>query len=140
MTQKLEQLQVASRGFSFFEFLDVQGEKCSLQESSLHIPCVWFGRDKAGGTARMHLTQEHVRQLIPQMRSFCSKGSAEVVTLVDQYGESCRLEVDGVELKIGPELEEGRMAMRLKRDHVEKLLPMLILFKKTGWIARKGEH
>lgn len=32
-----------NRGFKIIEFVDQKGLTCSIQESSLHYPCVWIG-------------------------------------------------------------------------------------------------
>ena len=88
------------RGFSFTEFTDKYGDKCSLQKSSLATEdCIWFGIKEAkpmimaskiieGGTGwanyplpedvfistRMHLTQDQVKELLPYLHKFVETG------------------------------------------------------------------
>lgn len=65
------QLTRTSRGFPLIDFMDYNGQQCSLQESSLAYPgCVWFGRDDA----RMHLSQEQVKALLPFLNEFAETG------------------------------------------------------------------
>lgn len=62
-----------SRGFKIARFADVFGQSCSLQKSSMMAPpeCVWLGAD---GENRMHLSQEHVRELLPALQHFAETG------------------------------------------------------------------
>jgi hypothetical protein len=99
-----EEFDRTERGFPYREFTDKYGSVCSLQESSLVTPCVWFGINdpkasvlipgagwqevhveemlKAAfpnnaGTllaGRMHLTQEQVRGLLPALQRFAETG------------------------------------------------------------------
>lgn len=72
------------RRFVRYDFTDLYGEKCSLQKSSLaEVDAVWFGCNDGGKRhhvtgdqlgARMHLTQEMVRQLLPLLRRFAERG------------------------------------------------------------------
>lgn len=90
------------RGFAFTKFEDRNGDKCSLQKSSIVTEdCVWFGIDDAdpkmfipyatpawqplplpdlpeGGcflfTTRMHLTRELVAKLLPALQHFVDTG------------------------------------------------------------------
>lgn len=62
------------RGFVLIEFADEYGKACSLQESSLATrDCIWFGVDDDG--QRMHLTQEHVKALMPYLQRFVDSGA-----------------------------------------------------------------
>lgn len=63
-----------SRGFKIARFVDQYRQECSLQESSMSGPptCVWLG--VAGELARMHLSQEHVRALLPALQHFADTG------------------------------------------------------------------
>lgn len=68
-----------SRGFLNTEFLDRYSQKCSLQKSSLAgVDCIWLGVNIniEGQTVmeRMHLTQEHVRALLPALQYFVDTG------------------------------------------------------------------
>tara|TARA_R100000951_G_scaffold19275_2_gene16097 strand:- start:5327 stop:5620 length:294 start_codon:yes stop_codon:yes gene_type:complete len=88
------------RGFSFSKFIDRYGAECSLQKSSLAFEdCIWLGvndadpkimasQTKEGGTGwveypipegvslttRMHLTREHVKDLLPILTKFAETG------------------------------------------------------------------
>ena len=56
--------ELADRGFLVGTFTDHNGEKCSIQESSLATEfCIWLGQDDS----RMHLTVENVRALLPPL-------------------------------------------------------------------------
>ena len=60
-----------NRGFSIADFVDRYGERRSLQRSSLAAPpCVWLGVHDN----RMHLTQAHVRALLPALICFAETG------------------------------------------------------------------
>ena len=79
------------RGFTVFEFQDVYGEPCTLQNSSLASEgAIWFGtggRIKKGPPwedvpipdnwlvkSRMHLTQAQVAQILPYLEYFVHNG------------------------------------------------------------------
>jgi len=89
------------RGFGIIEFNDYNGEKCSLQKSSVIADeeCVWLGCDEIGlkkfiphqgwfdvplendisgishiANNRMHLTQSQVQDLLPQLTHFADTG------------------------------------------------------------------
>jgi hypothetical protein len=87
---------ITNRGFVAIEFVDRNGEKCSLQESSIATEnAIWLGCDEAnpqvlipgkGWTklecppdtlfnTRMHLTQEQVKKLLPFLEKFVKKGT-----------------------------------------------------------------
>ena len=60
-------------------FDDDYRQQCSLQKSNAALENkIWFGVDKDinGKTvnARMHLTQEHVKQLLPHLQKFAENG------------------------------------------------------------------
>lgn len=62
-----------SRGFKIAHFSDQYGQDCSLQKSSLMDPdCIWLGAH--GNPNRMHLSQEHVRALLPALQHFADTG------------------------------------------------------------------
>ena len=67
------------RGFGIYTFIDLYGQQCSLQDSSLASEsAIWFGVDvnlkgeKIG--ERMHLTQEQVKALLPILTYFAKTG------------------------------------------------------------------
>jgi len=70
------------RGFQKGSFKDLYGEECSIQESSLATEaCIWLGCnhetiDKQGRHcgARMHLTQDMVKDIIPILQYFVETG------------------------------------------------------------------
>lgn len=77
------------RGFERFEFTDRYGEVCSIQESSLATDdAIWFGvnhasieevnlveeNGKKGAMARMHLTRDMVKDLLPILQFFADHG------------------------------------------------------------------
>lgn len=69
------------RGFVRADFVDKYGSQCSLQKSSLATEdAIWLGvhKDFLGSEAtRMHLTQEHVRALLPFLTKFAETGELE---------------------------------------------------------------
>lgn len=67
------------RGFSFGEFIDANGEPCSIQDSSAAEDYfLWLGRDEAGDKpARMHLTVERAAALIPMLARFVKTGTIQ---------------------------------------------------------------
>jgi hypothetical protein len=84
------------RGFARVDFEDRYGSQCSLQASSLATEAaIWFGVNDGGHFevrkpdhnhavhgppatgGRMHLTQEHVRALLPMLQRFAETGELE---------------------------------------------------------------
>lgn len=74
-------LKKTERGFKRGEFVDLNCDKCSIQESSLATsPAIWLGCDtvsvvtghKSG--ARMHLDRKMASQLIKHLQKFVSTG------------------------------------------------------------------
>lgn len=86
-----------ARGFNLVNFKDAYGVECSIQESSsAEEPKIWFGIDSpkvmrldngwkditpvstkenpVNIDSRMHLTREHVKQLLPILRHFVKTG------------------------------------------------------------------
>lgn len=83
-----------NRGFDIAKFTDHYGHECSLQKSSAVRPCIWLGINDAkpqvcvegqGWTkvpfpedtlfhTRMHLTREHVQELLPYLQKFAETG------------------------------------------------------------------
>ena len=65
-------LKKTERGFSLVEFTDRYGVECSLQDSSLATEAaIWLGF----GPERMHLTEGHVRALMPYLNNFLEYGT-----------------------------------------------------------------
>lgn len=76
------------RGFSHMKFMDRYGQECSMQHSSLaNESSIWLGVDNTGKhltgpsgktneqvSARMHLTQAMVKQLLPYLTAFAKTG------------------------------------------------------------------
>lgn len=73
------------RGLARADFVDANGEECSLQESSLagDEPHIWLGCNKNAPihhltlepmSPRMHLSQSHVRELLPYLMRFAQEG------------------------------------------------------------------
>ena len=96
MADKIEiELETTSRGFARAEFIDMYGEKCSIQKSSLATEdAIWLGVDDpkprvlvqgegwkdvplpvdAFLSGRMHLSREHVKALMPFLVKFAVTG------------------------------------------------------------------
>lgn len=72
--------EITDNGYTLVRFTDGNGNSCMLQESSVATePMVWLGRTMF----RMHLTQEHVKDLLPNLSHFVETGElvAPTVTL-----------------------------------------------------------
>lgn len=73
-------IHATERGFKRGEFLDFNGDACSIQESSLATePALWLGQNEGTHhmgkcTARMHLTRAHAAALIPLLQRFVETG------------------------------------------------------------------
>ena len=87
-------IKKTERGFSFGEFIDRYGAKCSIQKSSIATEdCIWLGINEVdpqvmapGGwqkfeipgdvllNAKMHLTKNQVKELLPLLQSFVTTG------------------------------------------------------------------
>ena len=91
-------LEYTNRGFGVMGFEDINGIKCSLQESSLATQAaIWLGCDDADPrhldpdvgwqnitlpkqtvcNTRMHLSREQVEKLIPILQKFVDTGELE---------------------------------------------------------------
>lgn len=70
-----------ARGFKYGRFTDKYGSECSIQDSSIASePCIWLGVDKSfegNECTRMHLTQDHVKELLPLLKAFLKNGSID---------------------------------------------------------------
>jgi hypothetical protein len=76
------------RGFSYVQFVDLYGQQCSLQKSSLATKdAIWLGVENTGPNldgpgggrnedirARMHLSQKEVKKLLPKLIKFAESG------------------------------------------------------------------
>lgn len=63
------------RGFAYATFRDYYNEFCSIQKSSAAaVDAIWLGLDDGTGQHRMHLTQDHVRMLLPSLLYFAEHG------------------------------------------------------------------
>jgi hypothetical protein len=67
------------KGLNKISFRDDYRQQCSLQKSNAALEnIIWFGVDKdINGktvTARMHLTQEQVKYLLPYLQKFADTG------------------------------------------------------------------
>lgn len=102
-------IEYTARGFALGEFADRNGEKCSIQNSSLAIEAaIWLGTDEAnpqvlipgkGWThvefpehtlfnTRMHLTQKQVAEdLLPALHRFVRTGSIDLSEEENGYYE-----------------------------------------------------
>lgn len=71
------EIKTTERGFELVEFEDYYGQHCSLQQSSLALyeqpgaSAIWFGV----GSARMHLSLEQVKALLPLLNNWVEGGS-----------------------------------------------------------------
>ena len=93
----LSKIQKTFRGFDFYTFEDRRGYECSLQKSSVATEeCIWLGLDDSNPlelipgkgwidasakidkniefTTRMHLSQQQVKALLPQLQHFAETG------------------------------------------------------------------
>jgi hypothetical protein len=74
-------IAATERGFMAGDFEDLNGDKCSIQESSLATDdALWLGCNKGTHTkegecfARMHLNRETAAALIPLLQTFVETG------------------------------------------------------------------
>lgn len=67
------ELKQTPRGFDYYDFLDHNGEGCSIQKSSLATEdCIWLGMHNS---MRMHLNKEQVKELLPILENFVKTGN-----------------------------------------------------------------
>lgn len=93
-------MRYTERGFAIGEFVERNGQECSIQQSSVATEdCIWLGVDEPtvqvfrpgqGGWqkvplpadvqigGRMHLTRATVKALLPLLREFVKTGSLPV--------------------------------------------------------------
>lgn len=79
-------IKPTKRGFLRGEFRDRYDNECSIQESSLAFEsCLWLGQDECAHhhvtgdcMARMHLTREMAKDLLPLLRHFVKTGRLPV--------------------------------------------------------------
>ncbi len=100
------------RGFSYIEFNDRYGQKCSIQKSSLATEdAIWFGIDDADPKIRCHdAIQMGIREKHNDERDngWCEYKIPDDVLL--------------------------HTRMHLNREQVKELLPILLRFAETGEI------
>lgn len=91
-------MEHTERGFAIHKFMDRYMVECSLQKSSLATEnAIWLGVNDASpqvlipgkgwepvvmpegyiANTRMHLTQDHVKQLLPLLRRFVKTGDID---------------------------------------------------------------
>jgi len=89
--------EVADRGFYGFQFYDLYGENCTIQESSLaDDEAIWLGVHES----RMHLNKKQVAKLIPYLLFFLKEGrlprkalkTIKVKDLLNQIKPPCEKE------------------------------------------------
>jgi hypothetical protein len=76
------EIKPTSRGFKRAEFVDLYGEQCSIQESSLATDdAIWLGCNEGkhhhvtgSCMARMHLNRAMAAELIPLLQHFVDTG------------------------------------------------------------------
>lgn len=77
---KMKELEYTNRGFSYVQFEDHYGQRCSIQQSSVYTH-VWLGVEKnfkgEDVNIRMHLSMEQVQALLPYLERFAKTGSIE---------------------------------------------------------------
>jgi len=83
-------IETTGRGFQIITFEDRYGQPCSLQESSLADGAhVWLGVSKRtdlntgaeladSKNFRMHLSRDHVRELLPHLIAFAETGGIAI--------------------------------------------------------------
>ena len=79
----LGRIKKTDRNFEYIEFKDMNGDPCSLQQSSLAIyqqpssSAIWLGQDSSPeiGPGRMHLNRTQVRKLITSLERWLAHGS-----------------------------------------------------------------
>lgn len=73
-------MTTTQRGFSYAEFTDLYGAKCSIQKSSLATDdAIWLGAQTGTHVdgqclARMHLSRDMAQMLIPLLQHFVDTG------------------------------------------------------------------
>jgi len=88
----MDKVQKTQRGFSFIEFLDSNGQRCDLQQSSaiddsergLDNPgssFIWLGLEKE----RMHLDRGMVHQLIDRLSTWHETGQFDAPATENDY-------------------------------------------------------
>lgn len=105
------EINPTERGFLRADFEDHNGQACSIQESSLATEdCIWLGQNE--GThhhghclARMHLTREMARALVPLLMRFVNRGTLAELSPEEQLSnlqaalkESERLDIEEIQM------------------------------------------
>lgn len=104
-------MRKTNRGFNIESFVDDNGHKCSLQESSSFDARIWLGID----TPKIQI---------------CDQGWKEITHAVHP--------VTGEHIEIGPPTPEKQLLingrMHLSQKQVKALLPYLQKFVETGYL------
>jgi len=67
----MKKYNVADRGFIGYDFKDIYGEACSIQESSLATDdALWLGTD----INRMHIDRKLAKEIIQKLKYFYKHG------------------------------------------------------------------
>ena len=95
------------RGFSYYEFTDADGIKCSLQESSLATePAVWLGDDDD----RMHLTVPMVERLLDALEDWHGMNLGLYYTFKDRNNIKSKVDAsDYTAMLIGTETHQIKL-------------------------------
>ena len=166
-------ITTTSRGFLLGKFKDAQKVLCSIQKSSSVVPHIWLGPNEANPTingesakplidlsqiddynvcisSRMHLTQQHVKDLLKFLKIFLKKKSFNRVEFFDSYQEKCSIKILDKKINLGidkvrplylqngwkplpfPVGTEFTTHMILNRKLVKKLKKQLKYFAKHG--------
>ena len=74
LRRKMKPVKVGNRGFSRYEFKDIYGSHCSIQDSSrANEACVWLGVDQdwqGNSSTRMHLNVDQAKELVEALNRF----------------------------------------------------------------------
>jgi hypothetical protein len=66
------EIETSDKGFKFVHFTDIDGVRSVLVDTlSANFPAIWIGMRQWG---YIHLSQEHVRQLLPFLTKFVETG------------------------------------------------------------------
>jgi len=80
---KMKRYELADRGFYGYEFKDIYGEECSIQESSLATSdALWLG----AGENRMHIDKPLAKKLIKFLRYFYRTGKLPAKETINGKG------------------------------------------------------
>jgi hypothetical protein len=124
----MKRYELSDRGFYGFEFKDLNGDKCSVQESSLATDhAIWVGCNRGTHVngpngeevclARMHLNREKVAELIPLLRWFVAYGELPKDPSDCDKIESMEEEIKNLKKRLAEvEAENRRMGIQWSDD------------------------